>query len=128
MRRVQDRTARCFNRSRAIAAESEHEVERARRADIAPAVMIVRSHECRRTRAERGGPTGDGDFERPFLDHDHLFVEVAMGRVRRLAGSQLGHVQLDGKPGMRLALENGPRAVLAAGVHGEVLELVGVRG
>jgi len=115
------------NRSPVVAAESEHEVECARGAYVAPAVMVVRGHERRRARAQRGGAAGDGDFERPFLDHHHLFVDMAMGRMRRLAGGELGHVQLDGEPGVGIALEDGPRTVLAAGVDGEVLELVGIR-
>jgi hypothetical protein len=51
-----------------------------------------------------------------------------MGRMRRLAGSQLGHVQLDGEPGMCLALEDWTRTVRAARMDGEVLEAVSVRG
>ncbi len=116
-----------FQQSRVVAAESEHEVERPSGAHIAPAVMVVRSHERRRARAESGGAAGNGDFERPFVDHDHLFVDMAMRRMRRLAGSQLGHMQLDGEPGVRFALEDGPRTIRAARVNGKVLEAVGIR-
>ena len=117
-----------FQQSRVIAAESEHEVEGSAGAHVAPTVMIVRGHERGRAWTESGGAAGDGDFERPFVDHDHFFVDVAMGRMGRLAGSQLGHVQLDREPGMRFALQDGPRTVRAAGVNGKVLEAVGIRG
>ena len=117
-----------FQQSRVIAAESDHEVEGSAGAHVAPAVMIVRSHERGRAWTESGGAAGDGDFERPFVDHDHFFVDMAMGRMGRLAGSQLGHVQLDGKSGVRLALQDWPRTVRAARVDGKVLEAVGIRG
>jgi len=61
------------------------------------------------------------------MDHDHLFVAMAMRRMRRLAGSQFGHVKLDGEPGVRFPLEDGTRAVHAARMDGKVLEAVSIR-
>ena len=78
---------------------------------IAPAMLFIRSDVGYRARSQRSGSPRDGHFERALMDHDHLFVHVVVGRMRRLAGTQLGHVQIDRESGVRGPIQDGALAV-----------------
>ena len=73
-------------------------------ADVFPAVQIVGADISDRTGSDAGAFAQDSDFERAFLQHDHLFVDVLMGRMRHLAGRKSRDVQFDRQSGVGLAV------------------------
>jgi hypothetical protein len=64
----------------------------------------------------------NGHFNRTLQNQDHLFVNVVMGSMRHLAGSQLGDVQLYRNSGMGRAFQHRPHAIPSAAPHRQILE------
>ena len=97
---------------------------------VAPAVFDIGFDVGDGTGAERGNRFADGDFERAFVDDDHFFVNVLVGRVRGEARAEFGFVHFHAETGVGFAVEDGTGFILAvaAGADGEVFVRVGLGG
>src|SRR5260221_2843390 len=98
-------------RSLLLLAQSQNKIVGGPCPHIAPAVLFTGRDVGYRARSQRSRAPRDGHFERALMDHDHLFVHMVVGRMRRLARPQLGHVQIDQEPGVRGPIEDRALAV-----------------
>ncbi len=103
-------------------AESQDEILRSGRSDIAKTVFFIRRHIRARTRAQPGLSAADREFDRAFSDQHQFLVHVPVRLVRGLTGCEFRFVHVDQKSRVSRAREDLKEANGTARAHSQIFE------